>query len=152
MTTLASTTTLLIACLLIAGCGGSEDEQLSDHEARQQVIDVVDSFWAAAVDEDGERGCGYLTDFGKQLIAKVIDNPEGEEGPEVDEYDPADCEAALTSSGHLFRTADYRVAPRQVVIDGDDATVSDRKFSGNILRLQRIDGDWKLVVPVFTGR
>lgn len=154
MTLPASAATLLVACLLIPGCGDGESggEQPSENEARQQVIDVVDSFWNAAVAEDGQRGCAYLTDFGKQLVAKVIDNPEGEEGPEVDEYDPADCQVALSSSGRLFRAVDYRVEPRQVQIDGDTATVSDRRASGNILRLERIGGDWKLVYPIFTGR
>lgn len=118
----------VLAAALIAGCGGSSNED--------QVRDVVESFVQAGKDKDAAEACGLLSTEKVKVVEQLAAG--------------AGCEQVL---GGLFARADATgtdVEIQDVRVEGSRATVDATvRAPGSAPKAESIllvkeDGDWKL--------
>ncbi|MGI9019812.1 MAG: nuclear transport factor 2 family protein [Solirubrobacterales bacterium] len=140
----------LCAAALLAGCGGDDEEgtgSATDDEAA--VLEAVETFYAAALDGDGETACGLLTD---DAVAEV---EEGATGLAEDQV----CVELVETLGDLLGEEAKELAeqnePEVIQVEGDAATVATTSFNqesagGEVateeieLDLVKDDGEWKI--------
>jgi hypothetical protein len=106
---------LALVCLLAAGCGTSEEEQIAD---------VVQEYHRASIAGDAEKACGLTAeemwiDVACEDIIEINSLPNRRE------------------LGKRLAEGEY-----QVSIDGDTATAQGHNLGTFTLR--KVDGEWKL--------
>src|SRR3954470_12908294 len=101
---------LLAAAVLLAGCGKSDEEKISD---------VLTSYNAALVDGDGKKACGLFDDQGRQKLVNSLKS--------LAPTSPAnDCEQLVRDVGATITPDNGRrikaIKITNVKIDGDKAS------------------------------
>lgn len=133
----------LVALVALAGCGGGTDPR-----EKQAVTAAVRTFFSALADGDGRRACAELTASGQaSLVASA-----GAGG--------VACPQAIAIASRRLPAAVRQglraIELRAVAISGTHASVRDDDITsargdlrsvlrpGNITRLSRSEGSWKL--------
>ena len=140
---------------LLAGCGDEgKMEPPSTRESTSQIVEVVNQYFAAVESKDGAEACANLTEFGRQIVVKVLRGETEGKSPGVRQYDPSECEATVEAPTVDVGGGLPRVGSSQVTIstNGRSARVAERGGTGNELAVKLVEGQWQIVVPVFTGR
>lgn len=129
----------VLSVVLLSGCGSSPEEA-----AKTATRD----YFVALADGDYDRACDKLSASGKRDLAEIA-------SVQVPELGTIRCEEVLAG---LFELADEAqldtlrdVEITGASVDGDSATV-DVTGATDLVRLSRIDGDWKIAaVPPSTS-
>lgn len=124
----------LAGAALAAGCG-DDDDDVNNNAARYEgeeaeVAGLVDDFAQAAREGDGAQIC-------EQIFAKPLaQNVERESGQT--------CETEVETN---LEEGEYELEVDSLQVDGDAATaaVTDQADRKNVLHIQRIDADWRIV-------
>lgn len=105
-----------LVCVAVAGCGGSEEEQ---------VADVVKDYHRASAAGDADTACALTVDELWDDVTSCEDIVELNSLPDHQE------------AGKRLAEGEY-----EVTIDGDTATAEGRNLG--VFTLRKVDGDWKL--------
>ena len=106
--------------VLLAGCGGGPSDT-------EQVHATVEAFGQATAAKDYQRLCDTL------LAPKLIEQVESIGLP---------CEVALKQGLGDVKAPTLTIGA--IKIDGDDATAQGQPPSKDILKLQRVNGKWRI--------
>ena len=124
----------LSATVVAIGCGGDDDDvnnNADNYEGTEaEVAQVIDDLGNAGRDGDGTKICEDI--FTADLV-KSIERGAGQS-----------CESEVDDN---LEQDEYELEIDSLEVDGDSATVgtTDQKDRSALLRLQRIDGAWRVV-------
>jgi hypothetical protein len=147
-------TTACIALGLLGGCGGSGATTSNiiaepppatfQGPPEEQVALTVNAFYKAWTAGDGEQACSFLSPRGQRIALEMIPQLHGL----TTSVEATNCPDAIAQSAEgVAGPVGQKVAPGQVTVHGDNATVQS-KFRGAI-PLRRIGGAWLLEIPLF---
>ncbi len=135
----AAISTVLVAALVLAGCGGggtSNVNSASDFTGEQKLVaNIVEDLQSAAEDSDEREVCSDL------IVAELRDAIAEKSGA-------ATCTAALEKA--LKDTDQSDLTVRRIAIDGKEATVVVRaKLKDDVSRdetivMRKVGGAWKI--------
>jgi hypothetical protein len=119
----------LVACLAIASCGGSGDED--------EVKKVVNDLYAGFAETDADQICNSLTKQQREAVTKGTGSSKAQSCEQV-------MSVALSFAGDALKQA-KGAKVTDVEIDGDKATATvELKGKSSGLGLAKENGEWKV--------
>ena len=146
---------LLLMALSFAGCGEDDPPSERDGDPESGALATAQAYLEAVAGGDGDAACSYLTDLGRQITVKVLSGETDGRSPGVHQYDPDDCPAAVDDPSVDVNEDDVPSLAEGLVTvsaSGMRASVAEPGRTGNELSLVLVDGEWRIAVPIFTGR
>lgn len=138
---------VVLAGLLMCGCG---DDSSDGGGSASDAASVVNDYYAALAEQDGDAACALLTEDGQRAAVKVFEGQGDPSYPDVEGLDPGDCPEAISGIRPGANFPDVDSDDVEVSDDGKTAEVSYP--DSNVLGLAGDDGSWLLETPIATGR